>query len=241
MVIPFVTESYGSSQDPPEKEIPICTLKNFPNAIEHTLQWARDLFDGLFRQPMENAASFLKDQRFLEKALRLPGSQPLDTLESLHKALVVERPANFEDCVKWARLLWEENFASQIKQLLYNFPPDMKTSSGGLFWQAPKRCPHPLEFGLENDLAIDFIYASANLRADAYHIPRQSRDDVKRLVVDVEVPEFVPRSGVRIATTDAEAQNLANQSSLDQCRVDELVDLIRGLDLTVSIAGVIVK
>ncbi|CAG7717640.1 unnamed protein product, partial [Allacma fusca] len=53
-----------------------CTLKNFPNAIEHTLQWARDQFEGLFRQPMENAASFLKDQRFLEKALRLPGSQP---------------------------------------------------------------------------------------------------------------------------------------------------------------------
>lgn len=38
VVIPFVTESYSSSQDPPEKSIPICTLKNFPNAIEHTLQ-----------------------------------------------------------------------------------------------------------------------------------------------------------------------------------------------------------
>jgi len=232
VVIPFATESYGSSQDPPEKEIPICTLKNFPNAIEHTLQWARDLFDGLFRQPMENAASFLKDQRFLEKALRLPGSQPLDTIESLYKALVVEKPANFEDCVTWARLLWEENFGNQIKQLLYNFPPDMKTSSGSMFWQAPKRCPHPLTFSLEDDLAVDFVHASANLRADAYHIARQSRDEVKRLVADVEVPEFVPKSGVRIATTDAEAQNLANQSSLDQSRLDELVDLIRALDLT---------
>jgi len=38
VVLPFVTESYSSSQDPPEKSIPICTLKNFPNAIEHTLQ-----------------------------------------------------------------------------------------------------------------------------------------------------------------------------------------------------------
>ena len=38
VVIPFLTESYSSSQDPPEKSIPICTLKNFPNAIEHTLQ-----------------------------------------------------------------------------------------------------------------------------------------------------------------------------------------------------------
>merc|ERR1719400_748588 len=30
VVIPKVTESYSSSQDPPEKSIPICTLKNFP-------------------------------------------------------------------------------------------------------------------------------------------------------------------------------------------------------------------
>ena len=43
VVVPNVTESYGSSRDPPEKSIPICTLKNFPNAIEHTIQvrWDR--------------------------------------------------------------------------------------------------------------------------------------------------------------------------------------------------------
>ena len=38
VVIPFLTESYSSSQDPPEKPIPICTLKNFPSDVEHTLQ-----------------------------------------------------------------------------------------------------------------------------------------------------------------------------------------------------------
>jgi ubiquitin-activating enzyme E1 len=38
VVVPNLTESYSSSNDPPEKSIPICTLKNFPNAIEHTIQ-----------------------------------------------------------------------------------------------------------------------------------------------------------------------------------------------------------
>uniref|UniRef100_A0A8D0F4U1 E1 ubiquitin-activating enzyme n=1 Tax=Strix occidentalis caurina TaxID=311401 RepID=A0A8D0F4U1_STROC len=59
VVIPFLSESYSSSQDPPEKAIPICTLKNFPNAIEHTLQWARDEFEGLFKQPAENVNQYL--------------------------------------------------------------------------------------------------------------------------------------------------------------------------------------
>ena len=50
VVVPNVTENYGASRDPPEKSIPICTLKNFPNQIEHTIQWARDWFEGAFNQ-----------------------------------------------------------------------------------------------------------------------------------------------------------------------------------------------
>lgn len=38
VVIPNLTESYASSQDPPEKETPSCTIKNFPNAINHTIE-----------------------------------------------------------------------------------------------------------------------------------------------------------------------------------------------------------
>lgn len=38
VVIPHLTESYSSSQDPPEKQTPVCTVKNFPNAIQHTIE-----------------------------------------------------------------------------------------------------------------------------------------------------------------------------------------------------------
>lgn len=38
VIIPHLTESYSSSQDPPEKQTPVCTVKNFPNAIEHTIE-----------------------------------------------------------------------------------------------------------------------------------------------------------------------------------------------------------
>jgi ubiquitin-activating enzyme E1 len=43
VVIPHLTESYSSSQDPPEKSIPMCTLKSFPNAIEHTIEVRLDI------------------------------------------------------------------------------------------------------------------------------------------------------------------------------------------------------
>merc|ERR1719219_2834877 len=69
VVIPNVTESYSSSRDPPEKSIPICTLKNFPNAIEHTLQWARDQFEGMYTQAQENAAQYLREPKNFPNAI----------------------------------------------------------------------------------------------------------------------------------------------------------------------------
>lgn len=36
IVVPFLTENYGASRDPPEKSIPVCTLKNFPNQVRET-------------------------------------------------------------------------------------------------------------------------------------------------------------------------------------------------------------
>ena len=37
VVIPFVSESYASSADPPEEALPLCTLKSFPYAVRSLL------------------------------------------------------------------------------------------------------------------------------------------------------------------------------------------------------------
>lgn len=38
VVVPHLTESYGSDTSSSKNAIPLCTLKNFPHRIEHTLQ-----------------------------------------------------------------------------------------------------------------------------------------------------------------------------------------------------------
>uniref|UniRef100_A0A6Q2Y9S3 E1 ubiquitin-activating enzyme n=1 Tax=Esox lucius TaxID=8010 RepID=A0A6Q2Y9S3_ESOLU len=212
VVIPFLTESYSSSQDPPEKSIPICTLKNFPNAIEHTLQWARDEFEGLFKQPAENAMQYLTDPKFLERTLKLPGAQPLEVLEAVYKSLVTDCPNSWADCVTWARYHWQCQYSNNIRQLLHNFPPDQLTSSGAPFWSGPKRCPHPLEFSTSNDLHMDYVMAAANLFAQSYGLPCSTdRVAVAKILDSLSVPTFVPRSGVKIHVSDQELQS-ANAS-----------------------------
>lgn len=223
VVVPFLTESYSSSQDPPEKSIPICTLKNFPNAIEHTLQWARDNFEGLFRQSAENAAHYLNDPNFVERTLKLPGVQPVEVIESVKQALVEERPHSFEDCVSWARNHWQDQYSNQIRQLLFNFPPDQLTASGQLFWSGPKRCPKPLTFSVEDPLHLDYIFAAANLKAEVYGIPQnRNREAVAQMVQNVQVPHFEPKSGVKIAVNDAQMQMANGGAGVDNDKIGQI-------------------
>jgi len=223
VVIPHLTESYSSSQDPPEKSIPICTLKNFPNAIEHTLQWARDQFEGFFSQAADTAHQYLNDPKFIERTLKLQGMQPFETLETVKRVLVEERPKTFEDCVAWARNLFQENYNNQIRQLLFNFPADHTISSGALFWSGPKRCPHPLTFDVYNVQHLDYIVSGANLRAEMYGLEQiRDRSIIAEMVSKVTVPEFEPRSGVRIDVNDAEANARANDGSVDMDSLEKL-------------------
>ncbi|TPX40486.1 hypothetical protein SeMB42_g05975 [Synchytrium endobioticum] len=232
VVIPFKTESYSSSQDPPEKSIPICTLKNFPNAIEHTIQWARDLFEGLFKQPAENANLYLSQgKEFIQATMKQSGSQR-DTLETVLAYLGPSRPTTFDQCVQWARFKFEEYFNNQISQLLYNFPKDSVTSEGNLFWSGPKRAPDSLVFNADNPLHLDFIVAAANLHAFNYGMTG-SRDlqHIKNVLANIIVPEFVPKAGVKIQVNENEQVQAANS---DQTELD---DLIASLPKPADLAG----
>uniref|UniRef100_A0A1I7YJJ1 E1 ubiquitin-activating enzyme n=1 Tax=Steinernema glaseri TaxID=37863 RepID=A0A1I7YJJ1_9BILA len=185
VVFPHLTESYGSSVDPPEKDIPMCTLKSFPYEIQHTIQWARDCFEGVFTNGATAANQYLDNKdAFFERMQTMAPGQKVEVLETVHKALITERSKSAEDCIRWARLLFESNYHNSIAQLLYSIPADQVTNDGVKFWSGTKRCPHVLSF------------------------------DVDQAVKAVKVPEFKPSSGVKVATTEAEAAN--NTSSFGE-------------------------
>lgn len=97
----------------------------------------------------------------------------------------------YADCVKWARLHFEENFSNQIKQLLFNFPSDQQTSTGQPFWSGPKRCPDPIVFNDDDELHLDYVLAAANLKADVYGIEKVlDRAHVRALVNAVQVSQI---------------------------------------------------
>ncbi|XP_062314344.1 ubiquitin-like modifier-activating enzyme 1 [Osmerus eperlanus] len=225
VVVPHLTQSYGPAGANNVKAIPLCTLKNFPHRIEHTLQWARDQFEGLFKQPAENVNQYLKDAGFLERTLGLGEAEALEVLDGVWASVGGRRPAGWEDCVSWARLRWETLYNNDIRQLLHCFPQGQLTSSGLPFWSGAKRCPHPLIFDPNNTTHMDYVVAAANLYGQTYGIAG-SRDyaAVRKVLEKVPVPDFTPKSTVKIHVTDQEMEEDKEKqiADVDQGRLEEL-------------------
>ncbi|KAF5580341.1 ubiquitin-activating enzyme E1 [Fusarium pseudocircinatum] len=236
VVLPHLTESYSSSQDPPEKEFPMCTIRSFPNKIDHTIAWAKEyMFEKLFVKAPQTVNLYLTQPQFIENSLKQGGNQK-ETLETIRNYLTTERPRTFEDCIAWARQLFETEFSNKIQQLLYNFPKDSETSSGTPFWSGPKRAPDALKFDPNNPSHFGFIVAAANLHAFNYNIksPGTDRSIYLRELDNVIVPDFTPSSNVKIQADDKEPVEPESSNFDDN---DEIEKLTTSLPSPSSLSG----
>ncbi|RCI16896.1 hypothetical protein L249_2885 [Ophiocordyceps polyrhachis-furcata BCC 54312] len=239
VVIPHLTESYSSSQDPPEKEFPMCTIRSFPNRIEHTIAWSKEyMFEKLFVRAPQTVNLYLTQPKFLETAMKAGTGNQKETFETIRNYLTTERPRTFEDCIAWARMLFETEFSNKIQQLLYNFPADSATSTGAPFWSGPKRAPDPLKFDAHNPTHFGFIVAAANLHAYNFNIKPVSTDQAfyLRELDNVIVPDFTPDANVRIQVDDGQPMN-AKDPNAGSDDGDELNKIVAAIPSAKTLAG----
>ncbi|XP_053492231.1 ubiquitin-like modifier-activating enzyme 1 [Ictalurus furcatus] len=229
VVVPHLTESYGPASSSGQKDIPLCTLKHFPHRIEHTLQWAREQFEGLFKHTPENVNQYLSDDEFWARTIGRGEAEAFEVVEAVYRSLK-DRPHDWQDCVAWARLKWESFYNNDIAQLLFCFPPDHVTSSGLPFWTGAKRCPHPLTFDPANTTHMDFIAASAYLYGQIYGINGSTdRNDMMKILEGVHVPEFHPNTSETIAVTDEELESREERKDVDKGELHELKQKLSSL------------
>ena len=215
VVLPHLTESYSSSQDPPEQSFPMCTLRSFPNRIEHTIAWAKDLFHTYFAGPAEVVNQYLNDPGYIEKALKTAGTER-QNIETIKESLN-DKPSNIDDCISWARTQFEKQYSNNIQQLLYSFPKDSKTSSGEPFWSGPKRAPDPLKFDIENPTHFTFLEAASLLHAYNYKISTKgvTKQHYAKVINNMMIPEFKPDPGVKIQANDSDPDPNAQSGNGD--------------------------
>ncbi|XP_057562522.1 ubiquitin-like modifier-activating enzyme 7 isoform X2 [Hippopotamus amphibius kiboko] len=151
--IPRVTEGYravASAAASEDASYPVCTIRHFPSTAEHTLQWARNEFEGLF---------YLSAETINRHRQALTPQAGLDEPHLLQVVLGVlrERPQTWRDCVLWALGQWQLCFHDGITQLLRHFPSN--------------KCPQPLEFDASQDTHLLYVLAAANLYAQMHGLP----------------------------------------------------------------------
>nr|XP_033770664.1 ubiquitin-like modifier-activating enzyme 6 isoform X2 [Geotrypetes seraphini] len=208
VIIPHLTESYNSHRDPPEEEIPFCTLKSFPAFIEHTIQWARDKFETMFSHKPSLFNKFWQTHSSAEEVLqRIQSGESLEGCYQVIKSLS-RRPRTWSQCVELARIKFEKYFNHKSLQLLHSFPLDTRLKDGSLFWQSPKRPPSSVQFELNDPLHRSFILSSAKLFAAVHCIPVSEKDlseeAIQQILSEVTVKEFIPSN--KVVQTDETAR-----------------------------------
>ncbi|CAM9363971.1 unnamed protein product [Bubo scandiacus] len=210
-MVPPVTKPLGPAGTPEDGTFPLCTLRYFPTTIQHTLQWARDEFEGLFQLPAEHTNRFMEDPAFLEQ---LPTKKALEVLEQVRGSLW-EQPRDWEDCVRWARRHWQSRYPRCHRPAAAHLTPGARNRS----------CPHPLTFNPDNDTHLEYILAAARLFAQAHKVPPCSdRAAAQTILRSVVLPPFEPREGLQIPLTDEQEA----QAPVDHRRLAELTqDLVQ--------------
>lgn len=147
VIIPGVTEHYGSTNDPQERSIPLCTIRNFPYQPVHCVEWALADFKSMFFERLVEAKKSLSEASTTE----LPDSAVI---------LLHTRPKSSTDALKYSIDLFVDRFTAGPMRLCESFPKDHITEEGTLFWIPPKKMPTAEILSLEDPLHVQYLTAS---------------------------------------------------------------------------------
>jgi ubiquitin-activating enzyme E1 len=174
----------------------MCTLRNFPNQIEHCIEWGRDKFNELFVDTPGDLISFLDNSKVFVGQLKQNSTTTttITTLQRIVDFINMKKSSSFEACVGLALENFNEFYDYSIKDLLSLFPKDHKDKDGQAFWSGPKRCPAPEVYNPNNQLHVDFVMSYANLVAFSLNIPEnRSEEQVKKIIAATKVKAHVPK------------------------------------------------
>lgn len=233
MIIPHLTECFSDSKDPKEESIPMCTLRNFPNQIEHCIEWGRNRFGELFTQKPADLRKFLEDKsEYLEKIQK--ESTDLTLIKELRMLREMLELKDFEDCVGFMKQRFYEDYYLQIKKLTELFPKKYKDETGNPFWSGPKRFPEAIEFDPENELHLDYVMSGANLLANCLGIEQNTdREEIEQMAEEAEINEEVEAEEVKLE--DGEEKKISKKKTKKESKSEhgekkqELLDELLGL------------
>jgi hypothetical protein len=88
----------------------------------------------------------------------------------------------------------QHQFHDRIAQLVHTFPEDAVTSTGALFWSAPKRFPRPIKFDGGDKSHVTLCRAAAILKAEACGIELPAwYNSLGKVILHNHILSFAPK------------------------------------------------
>lgn len=222
VIVPYLTESYGSSYDPPEASIPVCTIKTFPNTSDHCIAWAREVFEDIFVLKPKNTKEYLDNPN---KINELSQSEKYTFIENIIFVLN-NVPSSKDDCIKFAFKQFYENYNYQISQLLHKFPKDSLTSTGTSLWSGEKKCPDSLEFDPYNSSHLDYIMNCSNIWGNIFKIELNiNKEYTKEILKTLPKLELKINLDTKISLTEEEEKKRIDDL-VQCCDIETMIKLI---------------
>lgn len=146
IIIPHKTITYSETQDPPQKDIPVCTIKNFPYLIDHCICWALELFNYHFNiiihslDTLCNNYSMFQDS--INKISNINNKYKL-VLHTFYLYDCMQSKVRVRDAaiIKYLIMLLHTNYITNILILQSKHPKDFRNGDGTYFWSGHKLYP----------------------------------------------------------------------------------------------------
>lgn len=217
----------------------MCTLRSFPNLIEHCIEWGRAKFEELFTQRVLDTTDILKDQ---EKWLKEAGQSEtsagvVEKLRNVKLFVSLKTNASTLSCVQEARKIFDGLYDHDIRDLKALLPDDHKNNDGSPFWSGPKRSPSPYSFDPEDPVHLNFVFNAANLIAVNLGLePERDIEKIKELSKQTSKIPYVQRK-IFVETPEEQKAREAEGKPAPTMPADEddqevIAELLQGLKIS---------
>lgn len=222
----------------------MCTLRNFPNQIEHCIEWGRDQFNTLFASRVQDACEFIRGPEAFVATLRqnTTSAGVRTQLNDINTLINIKKTADKTSVVEVSRGICSANFDFSIRDLLHLFPKDHLDSSGNPFWSGPKRCPAAEAFNNDDVLHLDFVWTCSNLIFANLGMPSMDKGECQQILGTLPTTEYV-RKVIAVETPEEAKEREAAGRPAPAGPVNDdddepvITSLLEGLRISCANAG----
>ena len=137
VIIPNKTATYSEITDPPERNIPMCTIRNFPNNINHCIEWSLNIFAKIFNDGLKDLTKFKTNRMELITEIENLDNyvNKVERYTTLYYLINYFNTRNLKALIKLGNHIYNYYYYNVIDELL-------KTHNDDDFWVGNKLKPN---------------------------------------------------------------------------------------------------